>query len=99
MGVKKAQREPPVPEPPVDFVIVTALPEERDALLAKLPGARKLDKGMRDVHTFYAARVKTQRKDQTEYSVIVTCLVKMGPITATARSEEHTSELQSLRHL
>lgn len=86
MGAKRAQKEPPVPEPPVDFVIVTALPEERDALLAKLPGARKLDKGIRDIHTFYAAQVKTRRKDRSEYSVIVTCLVKMGPITATAQT-------------
>lgn len=98
MGVKKAQQESPVPEPPVDFVIVTALPEERDALLAKLPGARKLDKGMRDIHTFYAARVKTRRKDKSEYSVIVTCLVKMGPITATAQTVSVVTKWQP-RHV
>jgi nucleoside phosphorylase len=86
MGARRAHKEPPVLEPPVDFVIVTALPEERDALLAKLPGARKLDKGIGDIHTFYAAQVKTRRKDRSEYSVIVTCLVKMGPITATAQT-------------
>lgn len=51
MGTKKAL---PVPQLPVDFVIVTALPEERDALLAKLPGARKVDKEIRGIHTFYA---------------------------------------------
>lgn len=85
-ATKKTRKEPPVPEPPVDFVIVTALPEERDALLAKLPGARKLDKGIRDIHTFYSAQVKTRRKDRSEYSVIITCLVKMGPITATAQT-------------
>lgn len=86
MGARKTQKQTPLPEPPVDFVIVTALPEERDALLAKLPGARKLDKGIKDIHTFYAAKVKTSRKDRSEYSVIVTCLIKMGPITATAQT-------------
>jgi Flp pilus assembly protein TadD/nucleoside phosphorylase len=98
MGTKKAQKEPQVPEPPVDFVIVTALPEERDALLAKLPSARKLDKGIRDIHTFYAAQVKTRRKDRSEYSVIVTCLVKMGPITATAQTVSVVTKWQP-RHV
>lgn len=86
MGTKKIQKARPFPEPPVDFVIVTALPEERDALLAVLPGALKLDKGSRDIHTFHTARIKTHRKDKAEYAVIITCLVKMGPITATAQT-------------
>lgn len=86
MDTKKAQKARPFPEPPVDFVVVTALPEERDALLATLPGAQKLDKGIRDIHAFHAARIKTRRKDKSEYAVIVTCLVKMGPITATAQT-------------
>jgi nucleoside phosphorylase len=45
-----------------------------------------LDKGQRDLHTYYAARVRTRRQDQSEYNVVVTCLVRMGPITATAQT-------------
>lgn len=86
MSTKDTQSEYPAPEPPVDFVIITALPEERDALLSKLPGAKTLDKGQRDLHTYYTARVKTRRQDQSEYNIVVTCLVKIGPLTATAQT-------------
>jgi len=40
-----------------DFVIVTALEEERDATLAKLGRVRKLDKGSADVHIYYHCQV------------------------------------------
>lgn len=86
MSAKVAQNEYSAPEPPVDFVIITALPQERDAFLSKLPGAHVLDKGERDLHTYYATRVRTRRQDQSEYNVVVTCLVRMGPITATAQT-------------
>jgi tetratricopeptide (TPR) repeat protein/nucleoside phosphorylase len=86
MSGKMEQDEYSAPEPPVDFVIITALPQERDAFLSKLPGAHVLDKGERDLHTYYAARVRTRRQDQSEYNVVVTYLARMGPITATAQT-------------
>jgi Flp pilus assembly protein TadD/nucleoside phosphorylase len=74
------------PQAPVDFVIITALEEERDAVLSKLRGSRPLDKGEKDIHTFYSARVSTSRRDKSKYQVIVTSLLNMGPITATAQT-------------
>jgi len=70
----------------VDFVVITALDEERDAVLSKLRGARKLDKGISDVHTYYRATVRTSRQDRSTYQVIVTSLLNMGPINASAQA-------------
>ena len=68
----------------VDFVIITALEEERDAVLGKLPGHRKLDKESGDVRTYYEGSVETRRADGTVYRVIVTCLSDAGPQRATS---------------
>ena len=74
------------PSAPVDFVVITALDEERDAVLSKLRGARKLDKEAPDVTTYYAATVRTSRRDRSEYQVIVTSLLHMGPINSAAQA-------------
>src|SRR5687767_8070637 len=71
---------------PVDFVIITALEEERDAMLSKLKGAIKLDKETDDVHTYYSASVRSKRRDKSQYKVILTTLVNMGPLSATAQA-------------
>ncbi|MFT3768823.1 MAG: hypothetical protein QM820_25545 [Minicystis sp.] len=71
---------------PIDFLLVTALEEERDALLAKLPGARKLDRDGTGAHTYYKARVQTKRQDQAAYRVIVTSLSGMGPTKAAIKA-------------
>ena len=71
---------------PVDVVVITALEEERDAFLSKLRGARKLDKEATDVHTYYCSRIRTIRRDRSEYQVIVTSLLNMGPINAAAQA-------------
>lgn len=68
----------------VDFVIITALEEERDAVLSKLPGYRKLDKTSDDIRTYYDAEVATRRSDGAVYRVVVTCLFDTGPQLATA---------------
>lgn len=47
----------PPREPQVDFVIGAALEEELDAMLAKLPGARRLDRSPDDLRIYYAAQV------------------------------------------
>jgi adenosylhomocysteine nucleosidase len=76
-------------ERPVDFLIVAPLEEERDALLAKLPGHRRLDPDGEDVHTYFEATVATRREDGAVYRIIVTSPVGMGSIAAevsTARS-------------
>jgi nucleoside phosphorylase len=68
----------------VDFAIITALEEERDAVLSKLPGHRKLDKTSNDVRTYYEAEISTRRGDSVSYRVVVTCLCDTGPQLATA---------------
>ncbi len=71
---------------PVDFLLVTALEDERDALLAALPSPSKLPKDDDDVHTYYSATLQTARRDGGSYRVVVTCLVQMGPIHAAAQT-------------
>ena len=76
----------PAPQAKVDFVIITALPEERDAVLGHFPDARKLPKDALDFHTYYQAELKTQRPDGATYRVIITCLAGMGPQRASAKA-------------
>jgi len=71
----------------VDFAIITALEEERDAVLAHIEGWRKLEKDGLDTHTWYEAIVPTRRKDHAAYRVVVTSLAGMGPLMATAKAQ------------
>ena len=70
----------------VDFVIITALEEERAAVLAQLPDPVKLDKDGRDTHTYYESFVSTQRGDRARYRVVVTSLASMGPEMAVSKA-------------
>jgi nucleoside phosphorylase/tetratricopeptide (TPR) repeat protein len=72
-----------------DFLIVTALEEETDALLGRLQNVRKLPPEEDDVRVYYAAVVPTKFSDQRKgsYSIIVVPLLGMGRLdaaTATA---------------
>ena len=69
----------------IDFLIITALPEELDALLEALEDYEELDKD-HDTSTYYAARLSTQRKDNAVYDIRATCLSGMGPINAAAHA-------------
>lgn len=75
-----------VPARAVDFLLVTALEEERDALLSKLSGYRKLDRDGSGAHTYYEAEVATKRQDGATYRVIVTSLSGMGPTKAAIKA-------------
>src|ERR1039458_2221614 len=46
-----------------DFLIVTPLPEERDAILALLPSYRKLPPSKNDIRTYYVASVPVILRD------------------------------------
>ena len=70
----------------VHFLLITALEEERDALLAKLHGVRKLDRDGAGAHTYYEAEVSTLRKDKACYRVVVSSLSGMGPIKAAIKA-------------
>ena len=72
--------------PQADFVLITALEEERDALLAKLPGHRQLDPCDEDIRVYYHADLTTVFPSgaQGSYKVIVMPLLGMGRVQATA---------------
>jgi hypothetical protein len=61
----------------IDFVIVTALEEEREAMLTKLPGYRKLAPSDADVHVYYSAHVPATFSDGSTgaYRVVVLSLL------------------------
>ncbi len=75
-----------LPTVPIDFIIITALEEERDAVLAKLPGWRKLDRDGTGPHTYYEANVNTKRADGAVYRVVVTMLSGMGPLKGAVKA-------------
>jgi nucleoside phosphorylase len=60
---------------PTDFVIITPLEEELRALLARLPGHRRLVPAKEYEHTAYQAEIFIQSSDETRfpYSIIVLC--------------------------
>lgn len=73
----------------VDFVLITALPEERDAVLAKLPAYHKLSPTNEDIRTYFQADLPITFPDSStgQYRVVVMCLSGMGRLqsaTATA---------------
>jgi nucleoside phosphorylase len=68
----------------VDFLIVTPLAEERDAMLAQLPGWRKMPPTEDDIRTYYSAAlpVDCPGGQGFQYSVIVIPLANMGHVEA-----------------
>jgi formylglycine-generating enzyme required for sulfatase activity len=74
----------------VDFVIVTALDEERDAVLQKLPGYNKLPPKKNTVQTYYSAQVPVIFPDSStgQYRLIVVSLSGMGRIQAATVTNE-----------
>jgi hypothetical protein len=70
----------------LDFVIITALAEERDALLSKLPERRLVTPSDEDVRLYYAAEVSVsgERGAHGSYSVVVLGLLGKGRIEACA---------------
>jgi nucleoside phosphorylase len=71
---------------PVDFLLITAIEQERDALLSKLPGVRKLDRDGEGAHTYYEASIATRRQDGAVYRVLVTSLSGIGPIKGAIKA-------------
>ncbi len=69
----------------VDFVIITALEEERDAMLSKLPGYKRLKPSDADIRTYYKATVEVGSADDAPliYNVVLTTLLSMGRVQAT----------------
>lgn len=75
---------------PVDFLIIAALEEERDALLRRLPGFQQLPPSEDDVRVYYAARIQAAHPGGSPctYSVVVVCLSNMGRVQTTATASD-----------
>jgi len=71
--------------PPIDFVIITPLDEEREALLSKLNQPMRLPPSDDDSNVYYAAQIPVTFPDGTTgtYRVVVTSLLNMGRAEAT----------------
>jgi nucleoside phosphorylase/tetratricopeptide (TPR) repeat protein len=83
-------------ETTIDFVIVTALPEERDAVLEKLPGYQQLPATMDDIRTYFQADLHVTFPDQANgvYRIIVVCLIGMGRLQALAAAADAIRQWQ-----
>jgi len=69
---------------PIDFVIITPLEEERDAMLAHLENPKRLPPSPYDIRVYYPATIPVTFTDgQTDqYKVAVTDLLGMGRVEA-----------------
>lgn len=70
--------------PPIDFLLMTALPEERDALLARLPRARQQSPLADDTNVYHRTTLDFARDDGTKghYEVVVTSPSGMSRVPA-----------------
>jgi nucleoside phosphorylase len=71
-------------EQQVDFVIITALEEERDAMLSKLPKPRRIAPSNDDIYVYYSAQLPITFSDDSTgiYNIITTTLLGMGRVQA-----------------
>ncbi len=75
---------------PLDFVIITALEEERDAVLAKLPEYQRLAPSDYDVQVYYWATLPVTFPDDSTgvYRLVVMPLSGMGRVKAAAATSD-----------
>jgi nucleoside phosphorylase len=76
-------------EPPIDFLIITPLREERDAILRRLQ-ARRVPPSRKDVRVYFRAKLPIKLADRTavSYNIIVASLLGLGRLeAATATSD------------
>jgi len=68
----------------IDFLIITPLAEERDAVLSKLPAPLKTPPTEQDIRVYYKSILPVLFSDNTscDYSIVVTDLHRMGRIDA-----------------
>jgi nucleoside phosphorylase len=74
----------------MDFVFVTALPEERDAVLDRLQTYRQLSPFADDVRTYFQAELPVTFSDGSNgtYSIVVMPLLGMGRVQAAAATAD-----------
>ncbi len=71
-------------QPPIDFVIITPLEEEREAMLIHLKRPKRLKPSNDDIRVYYPATFPVTFTDGTtgEYKLVVTDLLGMGRVEA-----------------
>lgn len=87
---QRVDTKPPEPPSTADFVIITALEEEREAVLRKLPGYQRHDPSHDGIRVYYSADLPVILPSgaQGSYRVIVLSLLSMGRVqAATATSD------------
>jgi len=74
----------------VDFVLVTALAEERDAVLDKLRTYRKLSPSLEDIRTYYQTELPVTYSNNLSgvYNVITMSLLGMGRVQAATATTD-----------
>jgi len=79
-----------LPNQAIDFVLVTALPEERDAVLNRLPGYRKLPPSVADIRNYFQAELPVTFPDNSTgiYRVIILSLLGMGRVQAATAAAD-----------
>jgi hypothetical protein len=80
----------------VDFVLVTALEEERDALLAKLPGTSRLNPSEDDVRVYYWSQLPVTFSNGLTgfYNIIVVQPLRMGRVEAANATSDAIRQWQ-----
>jgi nucleoside phosphorylase len=78
------------PTSKADFVIITALEEERDAVLTHLPGNRRIMPSAADIRTYRFARIPVNFPDGSvgKYGVAVLSLISMGRVEASLATSD-----------
>jgi len=85
-----------VVQPPVDFVVIAPMTEERDAVLACLPGYKRQPPSQNTIWVSYIAEVPAVFPDgsQVNYSVVVVSPVDIGQEDATSATVDAIREWQ-----
>ncbi len=75
---------------PIDFLVVTPLEEERDALLDKLPGWQKIAPSEQDVQVYFQSALLTTfpNGSTSVYQIVVMPLVGMGRVQAAMATKD-----------
>ena len=77
-------------EPPVDFVIITPLAEERDAVLGKIESYTKTNPTEEDTRVYYTSELKATFPDgsPTIYRIAIAPLIDMGRVEAATATND-----------
>jgi nucleoside phosphorylase len=78
------------PNNPIDFVIITALEEEREAVLSKLPFPKKLPPSNEDVRVYYHSQIPVHLSDGSfdTYDIIILSPLDKGRVEASTATSD-----------